>query len=69
MTVSDRTHILVVGGQSFCVRGAPDEIEAKVLEAARGSILELVGLIEAESGRSIALNPAHIVAVSDAQPG
>ncbi len=37
----------------------------KVLEASRGSILELVRLTEAESGRSLALNPAHIVAVSD----
>jgi hypothetical protein len=50
------------------VRGAHDEVEAKVLEAARGSILELVCLVEAESGRSVALNPAHIVAVSDTNP-
>ena len=65
LNVSDLTDILVVGGQRFCVRGAPDDVEAKVLEAARGSILELVCLTDAESGRSVALNPAHIVAVSD----
>jgi uncharacterized protein YlzI (FlbEa/FlbD family) len=67
--VSDRTEILVVSGQRFCVMGASDEVEAKVLEAARGSILQLVGLVDAESGRPVALNPAHIVAVSETPPG
>ncbi len=62
------TEILVVGGKSFRVQGAAEEVEAKILEAARGSILELVWLEEAGGGRSVALNPAHIVAVSD-MPG
>lgn len=66
--MSDLTDILVVGGQSFRVREAPEEVEVKVLEASRGSILELVRLTEAESGRSLALNPAHIVAVSGTSP-
>ena len=66
--MSDLTEILVVGGQRFCVRGVPDEVETKVLEAARGSILQLVRLTDAESGRSVALNPAHIVAVSAPKP-
>ena len=65
--MSDLTDILVVGGQRFCVQGAPEEVEAKVLEAARGSILELVRLTEAESGRPVALNPAHVVAVGGAR--
>ncbi len=64
--MSDLTDILVVGGQRFRIEGAPEEVEAKVLEAARGSILELVRLTEADSGTSVALNPAHIVAVSAA---
>lgn len=66
--MSDLSDILVVGGQRFCIQGGPDEVEAKVLEAARGSILELVRLTEAESGRTVALNPAHIVAVSATTP-
>ena len=62
--MGDLTDILVVGGQTFRVREAPDEVEMKVPQASRGSILALVRLTEAESGRSLALNPAHIVAVS-----
>ena len=67
MTVSV-TEILVVGGQHFRVRGTPKDVEAKILDAARGSILELVWLIEAGAGTSVALNPAHIVAVSGPTP-
>jgi hypothetical protein len=42
--------------------GTPEEVEPKILAAA-GSILEMVRLTTAESGETIALNPAHIVAV------
>jgi hypothetical protein len=63
VTESGVTEILVVGGERFRVQGAPDEVEHKILEAARGSILELVSLADGESGELIALNPAHIVAV------
>jgi hypothetical protein len=62
------TEILVVGGKCFRVRGAAAEVETKILEAARGSILELVWLEEAGAGTPVGLNPAHIVAVSDSPP-
>ncbi|MHB8532725.1 MAG: hypothetical protein ACYDC2_08395 [Solirubrobacteraceae bacterium] len=61
------TEILVVAGVRFRVQGTPEEVEAKILDAARGSILELVWLAEAESGEMIALNPAHIVALAGAE--
>ncbi len=64
MTVSATTEILVVGGERFRVQGTPEEVENKILDAARGSILELVWLAETESSEMIALNPAHIVAIS-----
>jgi hypothetical protein len=63
VTENSVTEILVVGGERFRVQGAPDEIESKIVEAARGSILELVSLAEV-SGELIALNPQHIVAIS-----
>ena len=66
--MSDTAEILVVGGQRFWVQGALDEVEGKILAAARGSILELVRFTESESGDAVALNPAHIVAVRDARP-
>jgi hypothetical protein len=67
VTGNQVTEILVLGGERFRVQGAPDEVESKIVDAARGSMLELVSLTEAESGELIALNPAHIVAVSSAR--
>jgi hypothetical protein len=64
VTASHVTEILVVGGERFHVQGAPDDVESKIVDAARGSMLELVSLAQAESGELIALNPAHIVAVT-----
>jgi hypothetical protein len=66
--VAEVVELLVVGGQRFCVRGTLDEVEARILEAARGSILELVRLTEEGSEDSLALNPAHIVALRIANP-
>jgi len=63
VTASHITEILVIGGERFRVQGAPDEVETKILNAARGSLMELVWLAEAESGELIGLNPEHIVAV------
>ena len=64
MTGGHVTEILVVGGERFHVQGSPDDAESKIVEAARGSMLELVTFAQAGSGELIALNPAHIVAVS-----
>ncbi len=55
--------ILVVGGERFRVEGAIADVEAKILDAARGSILELVWFVDAGTGDSVTLNPAHIVAL------
>ncbi len=63
----DVAELLVVGGQRFFVQGTIEDVEAKILEAARGSILELVHFIEEGSGDSVALNPAHIVALRSRQ--
>jgi hypothetical protein len=60
------TEILLVGGERIRVRGAPAEVQTKILDAARGSIMELAWLDDAESGQPVGLNPVHIVLVSAA---
>lgn len=57
------TDVFVVGGEHFRVRGKCDEVETKILDAARGSLMELVWLVEDESGQSLGLNPEHVVAI------
>jgi uncharacterized protein YndB with AHSA1/START domain len=63
MTESHATDVFVVGGARFRVRGTPEEVETEILDAARGSLMALVWLIEDESGQSLGVNPAHVVAL------
>jgi hypothetical protein len=55
------TEVTVLGGDRFRVRGAPKDVERSVLDAARGSIMELAWLVEAETGELIGINPEYIV--------
>jgi hypothetical protein len=53
----------VVGGERYRVEGTVQQIEALVVDAARGSLLQLVWLTEAPSGDRFALNPEHVIAL------
>ena len=46
--------------------GPPESIEAAIVGASRGSIMQLAWLTEAGTGRSIAINPLHVVALEAA---
>jgi hypothetical protein len=55
------TEITVVGGDRYRVEGAAEQVQALILDAARGSIMALAWMIEAESGERIGFNPTHVV--------
>ncbi len=55
------TEITVVGGDRYRVDRAPDDVAAQILAAARGSIMELAWMTEAQSGERIGINPEHVV--------
>ena len=55
------TEIILVTGDRYCVRGDSKSVERIVLDAARGSIMQLVWLVEAETGKDLAVNPHHVV--------
>jgi hypothetical protein len=57
------TTVTVVTGQRFEIRGSPEKVEAAIVGASRGSIMQLAWFTEASSGRSIAINPLHVVAL------
>jgi hypothetical protein len=60
------TALTLVTGERITVAGAVEEVEETVLAAARGSLLELAWLTDASTGRPVALNPDHLVMLSDA---
>jgi uncharacterized protein YlzI (FlbEa/FlbD family) len=59
--VSTKTEITVVGGDRYCVEGEAKQVSRQIIDAARGSIMELAWLVEAETGESIAFNPEHVI--------
>ena len=57
------TEITVVGGGSYRVEGAARDVERMILDAARGSIMQLAWLVEVDSDERIGVNPEHVVAL------
>ena len=55
------TEITVLGGERHRVEGDAKEVERLILDAARGSIMQLAWLTEAETGESFGVNPEYVV--------
>jgi hypothetical protein len=58
--------VVMLTGERYEVEGSLQDVEAAIVAASRGSILQLAWMTEADSGRSIAINPLHVVAL---EPG
>lgn len=56
-----RTEITLVTGDRYHVEGDTKVVERAILDAARGSIMQLAWFTDAESGRELAVNPEHVV--------
>lgn len=59
--MSPAIEITLVGGERLRVDGDPKQIEAAILSAARGSIMELAWMTESASGERIGINPDHVL--------
>lgn len=53
----------MVNGDRHEVGGEVADVEKTIVAAARGSIMQLAWLEESASGRSLAVNPAHVVSI------
>ena len=58
------TLVTMTTGERYEVDGSAESIEAAIVGASRGSIMQLAWLTEAGTGRSIAINPLHVVALA-----
>jgi len=59
-SVPPRTEITVIGGDRFRVEGAAEDVERTILNAARGSIMELAWMTDAQTGERIGINTDHV---------
>jgi hypothetical protein len=55
------TELTVVTGDRYRVEKDVKEVERTILDAARGSIMQLAWLVEAETGEDLGFNPDQIV--------
>jgi hypothetical protein len=55
------TELTVVTGDRFRLECDVKEVERTILDAARGSIMQLAWFVEAETGNNLAFNPDHVV--------
>jgi hypothetical protein len=62
------TEIIMVGGERLRVEGATDDVEAVILSAARGSILEFAWLTEADSGQRVGISPDQVLMLRGLDP-
>ncbi len=62
------TEITLVTGDRHRVEGDAKDVERTILDAARGSIMQLAWLIEADTRDDLAVNPEHVVLLRPAGP-
>jgi hypothetical protein len=63
------TEITLTGGERLRVQGAPHDVEAAILAAARGSLMEFAWMTEADSAQRVGINPDHVLMVRGLDPG
>jgi hypothetical protein len=59
--MSPLTEITLTGGERLRVESDARAVEAAILSAARGSIMEFAWMTEAESGQLVGVNPDHVL--------
>jgi hypothetical protein len=57
------TTVVMITGERYEIDGAPGAVEEAIVAASRGSIMQLAWVTETGSGRTIGINPQHVVAV------
>jgi hypothetical protein len=61
LPIANTTEVTVVGGDRYQVDGDPKDVEQAILDAARGSLMQLAWLIESETGARLGINPECVV--------
>ena len=62
------TEITLANGERIRVEGAPQDVEAAILSAARGSIMEFAWLTDSDSGQSVGITPDHVLMLRALDP-
>ncbi|HEY1566511.1 MAG TPA: hypothetical protein VGF68_05815 [Solirubrobacteraceae bacterium] len=61
------TEITLTGGERIRIDGDPRGVESAILAAARGSIMELAWMIDAQTGERVGINPEHVIMLREVE--
>lgn len=59
----ESTEIALITGDRYEVSGSPQEVEAIIIAASRGSIMQIAWLTDKVSGALVGINPTSIVSL------
>ncbi|MGZ4172196.1 MAG: hypothetical protein ACXVUE_10580 [Solirubrobacteraceae bacterium] len=59
------TEIILTGGERITIDADAQVVESTILSAARGSLMELAWMIEAQTGRRVGINPDHVLMIRE----
>ena len=59
--MTSHTELTLVTGERYRIEGDPKEVEQTILDAARGSLMQLAWFVEAETEAELGVNPDHVV--------
>jgi hypothetical protein len=62
------TEITLLAGVRHCVHGDVKEVERSILDAARGSILQLAWLTDAQTAEPLGVNPEYVMTLRALTP-
>ena len=62
------TEITFVTGERCSVEGEAKDVERRIIDAARGSIMQLAWLTDAHAGEPLAINPECVVMLRALKP-
>jgi hypothetical protein len=61
--MTSATEITVVTGDRYRVDAGKEDVERRILDAARGSIMQFAWFVDVETSENLAVNPEHVVAL------
>jgi hypothetical protein len=67
-SATSATELTVVTGEPYRVERDIKEVERAILDAARGSLMQLAWLVEVETGENLAVNPDQVVMLRAISP-
>jgi hypothetical protein len=67
-SVTSATELTLVTGERYRVERDIKEVERTILDAARGSLMQLAWLVEVETGENLAVNPDQVVMLRAISP-